>query len=304
MQTLIDNFANSILPVALIVLSGYVLGRIKALDPKQISHIAFYIMVPTFIFREVYRADIPVDGSLRMVGLALALMAILGILCWWLTGAMRLGFNKRAALTISIAFMNCGNLGLYVNENAFGQAALAWAGIFFVTVAVIMVVLGVYVAEIGKLSMKMALLQVIKLPLIYAIGVAIVLKALQVEVPHVIMQPIDLTASGAIPIMLILLGVQIAETGLPSEWRLVGLVSGLRLIISPLIALLLASLFNLEILPMKVAVLQAAMPVAVLNGVIATEYDLEPDLVSSTILVSTLISPITLSLVLTALISA
>ncbi|MCK4897304.1 MAG: hypothetical protein KAS38_00895 [Anaerolineales bacterium] len=75
-------------------------------------------------------------------------------------------------------------------------------------------------------------------------------RTIQVEIPAAIMRPIELAASGAIPLTLVVLGIQFAESGIPKNWRLVSFPVGIRLIISPLIAFGLAHLLNLEGLPL------------------------------------------------------
>jgi len=301
MQSLILNFTQSIFPIVLVVLTGYLLRRWRPLDPKQVGHIAFNIMLPTLIFREVYISNLKLEDSFKMFGLTIILLAVL-LACGWILGTVvKASYTQRTAMTITVAFMNCGALGLSVNEFAFGSDALAWAGIFFLTVIVLMTVFGVYIAEAGRMSTTNAVKQLFKVPMIYAVGAAFLAKAIQIEIPAVLMRPINLTASGAVPIVLILLGIQIAETGIPKNWGLVGLITCASLVLSPIIAFGLAQLIGMQGLPLKVAVLQAGMPLAVLNGVIATEYDLEPELVASAILISTLLSPITLSILLSAL---
>ena len=72
-------------------------------------------------------------------------------------------------------------------------------------------------------------------------------------------------------------------------------------ILAPLAALGVVQLFNLGLFARQAVVLEASMPAAVVNTLIATEFDAEPQLVTSTVVLSTLISPITLSLVISLL---
>jgi hypothetical protein len=75
----------------------------------------------------------------------------------------------------------------------------------------------------------------------------------------------------------------------------VGLSSGLRLVVFPLLAIGLASIFRLEGTAYQAGVVESAVPTAVLTTVLATEYDLEPSFVTTAVVVSTLISPLTLT---------
>jgi predicted permease len=71
-----------------------------------------------------------------------------------------------------------------------------------------------------------------------------------------------------------------------------------RLVFSSIIAWLIAPLMGLNGLSRQVGILEAAMPTAVLNLVITQKYNLEPEFVSKTILLSTLFSSVTLSILL------
>ena len=68
-----------------------------------------------------------------------------------------------------------------------------------------------------------------------------------------------------------------------------------QLIVAPLVALALAVAVGLTGIALKAIVLEAAMPAAVITTVLAVEYDLDTTLVSGTVLVSTLLSPLTLT---------
>jgi predicted permease len=95
--------------------------------------------------------------------------------------------------------------------------------------------------------------------------------------------------------MLILLGMQIARAGLPKRKDLLFASVGLRMLVSPLIAWFLAPILGLSGVGRQAGILQSAMPSAVLTTVIATEYDVEPEFVTGVVLVTTLISPLTLT---------
>jgi predicted permease len=77
--------------------------------------------------------------------------------------------------------------------------------------------------------------------------------------------------------------------------RALVLTNGLRLIASPLIAIALSALFGFYGSARQAAILEAAMPTAVTTTVLATEYDLEPGFVTSVVLTTTLLSPFTLT---------
>ena len=69
----------------------------------------------------------------------------------------------------------------------------------------------------------------------------------------------------------------------------------LRLLAGPLIAIGIALALGLGGPAWKAGILEAAMPSAVLTIVLATEYDVEPALVTTGVTMTTLLSPLTLT---------
>jgi len=75
----------------------------------------------------------------------------------------------------------------------------------------------------------------------------------------------------------------------------VGFSAGMRLLAGPLVGFALAGMFGLNTVARQANVVQASMPSAVSCTVLATEYNLEPPLVTSIVFLGTLLSPLTLT---------
>jgi predicted permease len=69
----------------------------------------------------------------------------------------------------------------------------------------------------------------------------------------------------------------------------------MRLLIAPALAFGLTRLFGMTGPAYQAVVLEAGMPAAVLTTILATEFDAEPSFVTTAVLVSTLLSPLTLT---------
>jgi predicted permease len=117
-------------------------------------------------------------------------------------------------------------------------------------------------------------------------------------IPEPLYRAIDLTAGAAIPMMLVLLGVQLSATPINSEQRVIWRSMVIRLGLSPLAAVALCMLLGIDGLERQVVILQASMPTAVVATVLATEFVTAPRLVAAAVLFSTLASMATISLVL------
>jgi hypothetical protein len=89
--------------------------------------------------------------------------------------------------------------------------------------------------------------------------------------------------------------MQIGKSGYPKRLGLLSIVVALRLVLSPIVAWFMASALRMPMIGMQVGIIESAMPTAVIASILALQYDSEPDFVTGAILVSTLISPITLT---------
>jgi predicted permease len=72
----------------------------------------------------------------------------------------------------------------------------------------------------------------------------------------------------------------------------------LSLIVTPLAAIGLAHVAGLEGAAFQAGVLQASMPTAVITTILALEFDVLPNFVTSVVCVATLLSPLTVTLLI------
>jgi predicted permease len=154
---------------------------------------------------------------------------------------------------------------------------------------------GVFLASLGHMSFRDALLGLLRIPLLYAVILAILINVAGIEIPVSLARTVELAAGGTIPLMLILLGVQLTRVEFSGNLRALQLSVALRLIVAPLLALFFAALFDLQGFSRQASVTQASMPSIVSSTVLATEYDLDARLVTAAVFISTLLSPFTLT---------
>ena len=192
-------------------------------------------------------------------------------------------------------FGNAGNYGLSLNLFAFGTDAVAYASLYFATASILIYTVGVLIASLGKMTLKKALIGLIKVPAIYAVILALLFNQFSLELPLPLDRTISLFSNAAIPVMMVLMGVQLYNVKTSDHKALLGLSSGLRLVVSPLIAFAICLFIGLKGTAFQAAMLESAVPTAVIMTVLATEYDVQPSFVTSAVFVSTILSPITIT---------
>lgn len=295
---LAEIFFNVITPVFALVLIGYFAGPRLGLDARTLSRYAYFLLVPSFVFNVISTAEIQSDAAIRMVSFITVVevgCALLGLLVALLLG--RSGEMQRAYALIAV-FGNVGNFGLPVILFRLGEAAEVAATVYFLAIIVLGFVIGVFVASWGRSGSLGAIFSVFTTPAIVALIPALLFNWLNVIPPLMLSRVTGLLGGAMVPTMLVSLGVQLAATPRLHLSLDVLASSGVRLIGGAVLALALVDLFGLAGIERGTGIFQAAMPAAVLTSIIALEYELLPDFVTTTVLFSTLASVITLTLLL------
>lgn len=303
MNSLINVFSLNILPILLIAGFGFAAQRILKLNPRHFSQVVYNIFTPAFVFKLLINTDIQIVDLGRMVGFTVTIIITIGLLSWIISRVLKLPRSLASAFILTATFANTGNFGLSLNQFAFGDEALAYASLFFITGSSLTNSVGVGIAAVGRWDIRRAVAGILRVPSIYAVILAILLRFANIELPLIISRPIELLGQAAVPCMLIILGMQIGNSGPPKKIGLLFVTTLLRLVISPALALLLAPLFGLTGAAYQAGVSEAATPTAVLTSIIALEFDTEPDFIANAILLTTLLCPITLTPLIAYLIS-
>ena len=294
-SVLAATFANNILPIILLSGAGFVLGKLLHIDPRSLGRVVFYVFSPVLIFDLLVENQLELAEAAVVIAFVICFIFLIGALTFVLGYFFKLERPALVAILITTMFANTGNYGLPLVSFAFGEEALSYASIYFITTTVLFYTLGVFLASLGHMSFREALVGLLRVPLMYAVILAILINLLNMEIPAPIARAVDLAAGGTIPLMLILLGVQLTHVEFSGNQRALQLSVSLRLIIAPLIALLFAGLFGLQGFSRQASVTQASMPSIVSSTVLATEYNLDAKLVTAVVFISTLLSPFTLT---------
>jgi hypothetical protein len=296
---LLSVFLDNLLPIFLCAAAGVAVGRAFQPDLRTVTRLSFYIFSPCLVFSSLTQT--PVSGAefaqlavftAGHIGLMVALTAMLGL-------ASRMERRALATLIIAAVFVNGGNYGLAANRFAFGDEALARAVVFYIFSTIGVYTVGIFLASLGKRSPAEAAREVVTVPAFYALIAAGLARFTGFGVPLYLDRAITLLGEAAIPVMLVLLGLQIArmrrDDWARAKFGAMALAVALQLLVAPLVAIALAAALGLQGVTRQAAILEASMPTAVITTVIALQYDLDMDLVTGVVIASTLLSPVTLS---------
>lgn len=288
-------FARNLLPVFLTAGAGWLLYATLRPDPRPLAQVALYVLAPCLIFEVVLENAVAPAALLRMMGYAFACLAVPGLLAFAFARWRRWSRTRTSALVLCVLLTNAGNYGMSVTLLAFGEGALAQAGLFFLASAIVSYTAGIFVASMGRTGLRASALGLLRMPTIWAVVLAFALNGAGLRLPGPVGSSVHLLSSACIPVFLLVLGLQLGAARLRGPARPLLVAAALRLGGGVATGIVLAPLFGLAGVARQAGVLQSGMPTAVIATILATEYDVEPHFVTSVVLLTTLLSPLTLT---------
>jgi predicted permease len=286
---MIQQVITIVAPLFLVAAVGYFYGARMRPEMRITNQLVMDIFMPALIFHVMIQDDfVPAQYfSLMMAGALLMLGS--GVIA--LLFSKVVGIPWRAFVPPAM-FSNWANLGLPLYVFALGEHALG-AGVMLVVVGnIFCFTIGTYIYS-GQLSS----LEVLKTPMIVAVVVGGAINLLDVSMPNVLLVPINMLGQVAIPLMLFSLGVRLTR----ASWR--DSHSGLIMavfcpVVGVALALLLLQVFPMIDLHRSILILFGALPPAVINFMLAEQYQTEPDTVASMVLIGNLFAVVSLPIVL------
>ncbi len=301
LSVLLSILLDDILPILLVAAVGFALARVLRTDAKTLSRVTFYALSPCLIFNLITTTKLSGMEMGQMALFALTLVLGIGLLAWLVSLPLHLPQEVRSGLLLTVMFSNAGNLGLPMVMFAFGQDALARATIFFVVTSSLSYSLGVFIACNGRRGLWGSFRSMLTVPSVYAVVLAGLVMITGAALPAPVMRTVGLLSDAALPCMILVLGAQLERTRRIERLPLVGLATTLKLVVTPLLALVLAGVFGLQGYSRQAGLSQSGTPTAVTTTIMAMEYDAAPGFVTSVVTFCTVLSPLTLTVIIALL---
>lgn len=295
---LLQIFANDLLPVFAIAGAGFLVARFAGVQVQSVSRLTFQVLAPALVFNVLLSSTLDAAQSGRMVLFYVLVTLSAAVLARLAAIPLQLDRRMLSAFMLVAISSNSGNYGLPVTLLAFGRDALAFASVYFVTSAIFSYTGGVLIAASGKLDVGDAVARLFRVPPFYGAVAALIMTALHVTPPAIIMRPITMLSDTALPLMILVLGMQIERATLPERPVVVATAVFVSLVMMPLAAIGWAHVVGLQGPAFQAGVLQASMPTAVMTTILALEFDAQPHFVTSVVCIATLVSPLTLTLLI------
>ena len=279
-----------IAPVLICVLIGFVwVRRGRPFDTNMVSSLVMYIGAPCLIVATLSEVNLSRAALAEVAGLYAVVLVLTVAMAW---GVIRLsGVSPRVYLS-AMTFPNVGNLGLPLCLLAFGEQGLVLGLAWFMLNSI-----GHFSIGVVAVSGKSFLRELLTNPVVASVAIAVLLVVTGWSLPRWLFNTVDLIAGISIPMMLITLGVSLAQLQVAGLGRAT-LFALLRLLGGFAVGWLVCELFAIEGVPRGVVLIQSSMPVAVFNYLFAVRYRQGEREVAGMVVVSTALAFLLLPLLL------
>jgi predicted permease len=280
---------NVILPTFIVILIGYLLGKIGKINVGVIVDLIFYVGLPALVFTSMVDKEIVLVDAVKVWGCSLTIILGCGLAAWIVFKLIR---QTHSALYIPIAIMNTVNIPFPIISLAYGAEGLAAATLFYIPSTLLLFSLGVYIAS-GK-RWKDSLKEVYRVPAIYAAAAGLLVNLLDISVPTLVLKPLSLISPMVIPLVLLVLGCNLSTVKITSLPTTI-IASFIRIGVGLLLGFASVSLFHVT------GVMDSAMPSAANTAILAMKYNNESELISSVVFVTTIASLVVIPFLLSVL---
>ena len=282
MEIFIHIITHNIIPIFILIGTGWLIGWRFKLDVPTLSKVNFYAFMPFFTFVVIYTNDLSANMAMTLL-FSIIFMAVNTAISYIAAAAGKIKSSKKRTMVNMVIFYNTGNIGIPLITLIYtGTPWLNQALVIQITIMLFIAfttnTIGFYNAGRSDMHWKTALMSVLKMPAIYAILSASLLKQLDIDLQTTFVWPAFIYLKQAmIGFVLVTLGAQLSRTQISKGDHDVVLTVLLRLIGGPLAALLVLRIMGINGIFGQVLFISSSAPSAVTAALIAIERNSEPE---------------------------
>ena len=292
----------NIFSIIIMIAVGYTLKRIDFLsanDGDILNKIVMYVLMPCMIFNAVYNAELSQFSQLCVLPCIIMFSSlIIGVISYLILKRLHYDDKKIWSILVCLVIANTAFMGYPINLGIFGQEGLLRAIFCDVSTLCMFLVLSfVLILKFGG-TLKSAVVKTLLFPSLWSVILGLIFNFLNIPIGSVLDNTISYLGQGAIPLIMITLGLSIDFSALKRSKSMIVFTSAMKLMIFPAITFLIAKMLGIVDLQFKVLIIESAMPSGMLALLLAITYDLDYELTSDCIFINTVISLITLPIII------
>jgi predicted permease len=281
--------------IALAIVVGYVIGRLGILGDQArpvLARLAFSVLMPCLLFSVLAKADVAALFSALLPVSAIAALAVMAV--FWLVAKLvwRRGLGRTVIGMLSAGYVNANNIGVPIALYMLGDAAYSAPIVLLQLLIFAPIALATLdVKTTGRYSPGSILRATFSNPIIVASLAGLLVSLTEVDLPAIVLDPIELIGHAAVPVILISFGISLVGGNVlapGSGRRDIVLASLLKLLAMPAVAYLVGRFaFDLDAHSLYAVTTLAALPTAQNVFVYASRYDRAVPLARDSALVTT-----------------
>ncbi|WP_409200087.1 AEC family transporter [Methanobrevibacter sp. DSM 116169] len=300
-----DPIISTILSIIIMVFLGFILKKINLVQEKDVdslNKIVINLFMPCMIFNALFAADLSSISNFAFLPVVMILSAtITGIIAFFILKFFNFSKEKVWSVLVTILLSNTAFLGFPVALGIFGNDGLIRAIFCDMGTLIIFLSVSFILFLVFGGTIKEAIKKILLFPPLWAVILGISFNLLNIPIGEIPSTIITYLAGGAIPLIMISLGLSLKFDGLKWNKNMIAFTSIFKLLIFPLIAFCIINIFNFSGLEYKIALIEAAMPSGMLTMVLAITYGLDIRLTSDCVLSNTIFSLISLPIIISIL---
>jgi predicted permease len=281
----------SILSIYVFIVMGYAAKRTfkEKIDDKTITLLNVYFLQVFLTFWGLLIH--PVDITLLYAPTIYLVIVIAALIISALFATHLFTKKKEYSIAMVAALIgNTGNLGIPLNIAIFGEESIPYTTVVNLVNVFVVYTIGVYYYSRGSFDVKTSLLNIVKLPILWAAIVAIILSIYSYRPNETIMKMLMMGAYASMTMQLFLFGIYLYGTKINEiNKTLIGWVVGFKFLLLPLLALVVLSFLQLDPMLKGIVFIELMMPLAVANVNLASLYDCEPKVVTALVLITSVL---------------
>lgn len=299
----LSALTQTIIGFVAIVCVGVALRIFKIVDREDarvLNAVIIYVGLPAFIFTAVNGAAVISEEMLRVVGVAWAVFAVIGVLSFLVAKALRLQRRRTGAFLLAASLGNTGYIGYPLTAALLGSAAVPVAVFYDVFGTVLQLVLVGFPAarHYGGQGIRLTPLRLMRelatFPaLIAAVAALLVPSAL---VPIAVGDWLGIIAKMVAPLIMLSVGISLRPRAIAHGAVALLALLVIRLAVAPGLAVMFGGVVLSDPIAFRVTALEAGMPSMMLTLAVGERFGLDDDFIAAAVFVTTAASVVTVPL--------
>ncbi len=281
----------SVLAIYLFIGVGYLAKRSfkEQIDDRTITLLSVYFLQIFLTFWGLLKR--PIDDTLLVAPLLYGAVVLLTLgLTLPLVKRLFDDPKERSIAAVAALIGNTGNLGIPLGIAIFGEASIPYTTVINLMNVFFVYTFGVYFYSRGSFDVRDSLMNIVKLPIIWAALIAIALNLGGYEPSETIDKMLQMGAYASMVMQLVLFGIYLYQVKLRSVNRvLTAWVSGVKFLLLPLLTFGVLQFTDLDPMVKGILFFELIMPLAVANVNLGSLYDCRPRDITAQVFITSLL---------------